>query len=590
MVAVSFTEPQQRIYELSTRQGLRGQALAAALGITQEKANTSTAENIERLERGFGAYILAREGRPFCPVLARILDSIAWDGQAFSRVLRLRILKHLDTCATCGNCETCRVAKRRLVRPYTPALLPILAGIRVREHVMSAARNVAAVQPARLPQTPPRPPAPPPAGPSAPPAAESSAPPAAESSASPSAGSPARPGLARSGRAARRLRLPALAGAAAVVPFVLALLVTRVAVAGGSPSGAGTRLQTVAATMPAIAYGSGTSVVVRYGTTPPQTLASLSAGTVVSQLFWSWDRRWLGWFSGPPQGATSQVHITDVTTGVTHSWPCNGCSGGAFQGTNLLTSGEQQSSVMAYPVSGGAPVPVTTFPAGPAGLSGNLLGSTPHAAAVVFVAGSYEPVYQLKLYESTTVGQPQLLAQLPNDAAPGGDRNSGAPGMIGLSPDGNILAYAGNVLGSDTGEGSDSVTVINLRALSHVTVDLPADRAQPLRISAVWVDSSDTVFASAWHQPGNVDTGGTMPDVAVTPQVYRLEDGHWTGTGQSTPSEAGGQDGWTALIKSGSAITSYKPSATGDLVAVFGTTEISLAARVTAFAWAPTQR
>src|SRR5450759_25803 len=48
MVAASFTGPQQRIYELSTRQGLRGPALAAALGMKQEKANTYTGENIER--------------------------------------------------------------------------------------------------------------------------------------------------------------------------------------------------------------------------------------------------------------------------------------------------------------------------------------------------------------------------------------------------------------------------------------------------------------------------------------------------------------------------------------------------------------
>lgn len=241
IVAASFTPPQQRIYELSMRQGLRGQALAAALGITEDKANDNTLQNISRLEQGFGAYILAREGRPFCPVLAGILDYSARDGQAFTRVLRLRILKHLDTCPTCGNCETCRVAKKKLVRPYAPALLPVLAGFRVRERVMSAVRGDSAAQPAQLPPSPP-PPAPPPAGSSA-----------------PRSGASARPGLVRSGRGARRLRLPAVAGAAAVVPFVLALLVTRVAVAGSSPSGAAPPLQTVAAAMPAIAYGSGTS-------------------------------------------------------------------------------------------------------------------------------------------------------------------------------------------------------------------------------------------------------------------------------------------------------------------------------------------
>lgn len=205
------------------------------------------------------------------------------------------------------------------------------------------------------------------------------------------------------------------------------------------------------------------------------------------------------------------------------------------------------------------------------------------------MAGTFEPVYQVKLYESTAPGQTQLLAQLPNNAVPGGDRNPGARGMIGLSPDGKILAYEGNVLGGDPGESSDSVTVINLRTLSDTTVDLPVDRAQPLRISAVWADSSDTVYASAWHQPGNMTISGVVPDVAVTPQVYRLEGGHWIDTGLRTPSGSGGQNGWTALIKSGSALTSYKPDATGDLVAISGTTRISLAVGVTAFAWAPAQ-
>ena len=56
--------------------------------------------------------VLARDGRPYCEGLARILDETAWDGETFTRVLRLRILRHLDDCRICDNCGTCNVQTR----------------------------------------------------------------------------------------------------------------------------------------------------------------------------------------------------------------------------------------------------------------------------------------------------------------------------------------------------------------------------------------------------------------------------------------------------------------------------------------------
>lgn len=125
-VAASFTERQEQIFHLSIREGLRGQGLASALGVSEKDANDATYENIELAWRGFGAYILARDGRAYCPGLAAILDEYEWDGQALTRTLRLRILRHLDICATCDNCATCNAQQRRLIAPYAPALIPIL--------------------------------------------------------------------------------------------------------------------------------------------------------------------------------------------------------------------------------------------------------------------------------------------------------------------------------------------------------------------------------------------------------------------------------------------------------------------------------
>jgi putative membrane protein insertion efficiency factor len=126
IVAASFTEREQQVFHFSVREGLIGQNLASALGVSEKEANDATYENINLGWRGFGAYILARDGRAQCPGLAAILDQYAWDGQTLTRTLRLRILRHLDTCATCDNCTICNAQRERLIAPYAPALIPIL--------------------------------------------------------------------------------------------------------------------------------------------------------------------------------------------------------------------------------------------------------------------------------------------------------------------------------------------------------------------------------------------------------------------------------------------------------------------------------
>lgn len=136
VVAGSLTVRQAQIYQLVLRQDIRGQALAAQLGISEKEANDATYENQNLLADGFGAYVLARDGRRYCVNLGRILDQSGWDGATFSRVLRLRVLRHLDDCPQlCDNCQICNPQKWKLIAAYTPVTVPILVGAELRDRI-----------------------------------------------------------------------------------------------------------------------------------------------------------------------------------------------------------------------------------------------------------------------------------------------------------------------------------------------------------------------------------------------------------------------------------------------------------------------
>jgi len=170
VVADSFTEKQRRIFDLTIHQGLRGQRLAEALGVPPEQASRLTLELRQQAFKGFGALVLARDGRPYCSRLAEILDRAGWDGEHFSRSLRERIGRHLDTCSRCDDCATCRDQQRRLVAPYAPVLVPMLVAPTLRDQVHRSAEAIASHRsPPSSPPSPPEPPQPP--GPSAPSAA-----------------------------------------------------------------------------------------------------------------------------------------------------------------------------------------------------------------------------------------------------------------------------------------------------------------------------------------------------------------------------------------------------------------------------------
>jgi hypothetical protein len=126
-----------------------------------------------------------------------------------------------------------------------------------------------------------------------------------------------------------------------------------------------------------------------------------------------------------------------------------------------------------------------------------------------------------------------------------------------------------------------------LRTFGHFTVNRPANGSHNLRISAVWIDSSDTVYAAAWPQPDFKPVNGSVPTVAVTPRVYRLDRRQWTDTGDTAASGSGGPDGWTAVLADNGSMTDGNGDWKGNLVVTSSQVHVTLAADVIAFAWAP---
>lgn len=135
-VIATLTEKQKQTFNYAIREGLSGKDLATRLNTAPAQASRLSYEIITTAYAGFGALVLAKEGRRYCPVLADILDQAAFTADDnFTAVLRQRILRHLETCEECGtcstcekkkNCSTCREQKERLVAAYAPAVIPIL--------------------------------------------------------------------------------------------------------------------------------------------------------------------------------------------------------------------------------------------------------------------------------------------------------------------------------------------------------------------------------------------------------------------------------------------------------------------------------
>ena len=105
--ARGLDERDQLVLELSVRQGLGGQDLADALGVSANQSYTLVHRMRERVERSLAAYVVAKAGRNDCSDLDTLLGT--WDGE-FTVLIRKRVSRHVDKCDVCDS-------RRRRVAP-----------------------------------------------------------------------------------------------------------------------------------------------------------------------------------------------------------------------------------------------------------------------------------------------------------------------------------------------------------------------------------------------------------------------------------------------------------------------------------------
>ncbi|WP_214109130.1 sigma-70 family RNA polymerase sigma factor [Acrocarpospora catenulata] len=157
IVASGLTERQRRIYWLTVREELRGQALANALDVAPAEANRLNSEVRKLMTDGFGCFLLAdytqfqwRYGQAAatCQGLLQVirawsLEHGLWTGKTFPALLRQQVSQHVRDCAACSD------GRRRVVRPYLPGLIPVLFLPALSERMRELFARVSAEDPLR---------------------------------------------------------------------------------------------------------------------------------------------------------------------------------------------------------------------------------------------------------------------------------------------------------------------------------------------------------------------------------------------------------------------------------------------------------
>jgi RNA polymerase sigma factor (sigma-70 family) len=140
--AIAGLNPSERdVIELSLVQGLDGDELADALGVSRNHAHALVSRARSQLERSLGALLVARTGREACVVLDALLAG--WDGQ-MTVLMRKRVGRHIDQCEICGELK-----RRELSPALFAAALPLVAlmpGFRERVLKMAADNTPAGLE------------------------------------------------------------------------------------------------------------------------------------------------------------------------------------------------------------------------------------------------------------------------------------------------------------------------------------------------------------------------------------------------------------------------------------------------------------
>jgi RNA polymerase sigma factor (sigma-70 family) len=141
--AIAGLNPRERdVIELSLVQGLEGDELADALGVSRNHAHALLSRARSQLERSLGALLVARTGREACAALDALLTG--WDGQ-LTVLMRKRVSRHIDQCEICGE------LKRRELSPalFAGALPLVVLVPGFREHVLKTCADRSAAGLAR---------------------------------------------------------------------------------------------------------------------------------------------------------------------------------------------------------------------------------------------------------------------------------------------------------------------------------------------------------------------------------------------------------------------------------------------------------
>jgi RNA polymerase sigma factor (sigma-70 family) len=130
--AAGLAASDRSVLDLHLRQGLDGQELADALGVSANVANVALHRVRTRLEQSVGAVLLAKTSKKECPEL----DELMVDG--LNPLARKRITRHLDKCAVCEDRRRAMTSPSMLFSAMPLAVAPLVLRDQLLESIGSA--------------------------------------------------------------------------------------------------------------------------------------------------------------------------------------------------------------------------------------------------------------------------------------------------------------------------------------------------------------------------------------------------------------------------------------------------------------------
>jgi hypothetical protein len=101
--AAGLPQEDRVVLELNVHQGLAGDELTRAIGVSPAYARTLVQQVRTRTDRALGALLVATSGQQDCAKLKTVLAG--WDGK-FTPLIRKRVARHIDGCRVCTDRRT----------------------------------------------------------------------------------------------------------------------------------------------------------------------------------------------------------------------------------------------------------------------------------------------------------------------------------------------------------------------------------------------------------------------------------------------------------------------------------------------------